>query len=210
MKNAGILFLLSSLVVGFTLHARVITIKLSFAQSDSLPGNILVINSFDVMSAKVRKNKKALFIELADSLKQILYASTPAPNGKMIVIPDLIKDTSEKTIHSLMVQNNAAKAIVIKELNAFFNQTRVDVVKEADGKDRTAYYDICSAITYRLYDMDVKFKDSKIVTCEFFTTRDVVSGLFAAGPDIVGKKKHAFEIVKKNGLDYLAKEMPWK
>ena len=210
MKKTGIIFLLSLMVSDLTLNAKENTIKQSFSQSDSLPGNILVINSFDPMSEKMRKNKKALFIELTDSLKQILYESSPPPNGKMIVIADLIKDSSESNIHSLMVQNNAAKAIVIKELNAFFNQTRVDVVKEASGKDRTAYYDICSAITYRLYDMEAKFKDSKIVTCEFFTTRDVVSGLFAAGPDIVGKKKHAFEIVRKNALEYLAKEMPWK
>ena len=210
MKNTGIVFLLSSLVFAFSPHGREYTIKLSNAQSDSLPGNILVINSFDVMSAKVRKNKKALFIQLTDSLKQILYESSPVPNVKMIVIPDLIKDTSESNIHSLMVQNNASKAIVIKNLDAFFNQTGVEVTREADGKNRTASFDICSVITYRLYQIGGIDNDSEISTCEFFTTRSVVSGFFAAGPDIVGKKQHALKIVRKNGLEYLAKEMPWK
>jgi|SRR5688572_4129401 len=210
MKNTGIVFLLSSLVFAFSPHGREYTIKLSNAQSDSLPGNILVINSFDVMSAKVRKNKKALFIQLTDSLKQILYESSPVPNVKMIVIPDLIKDTSESNIHSLMVQNNASKAIVIKNLDAFFNQTGVEVTREADGKNRTASFDICSVITYRLYQIGGTANDSEISTCEFFTNRSVVSGFFAAGPDIVGKKQHALKIVRKNGLEYLAKEMPWK
>jgi len=206
------LFVLLMIVPALVLKAQTDSTIQYVSQADIARGNMLIINSFDVMSSKIRKNKKALFIELTDSLKQTLYEATPAPNGKMIVIPDLDKEApgSDSTIHSLMVQNNASKAIVIIELNAFFNQTHVDVVKEASGKDRTAYYDICSAITYRLYDMEANFKDSKIVSCEFFTARDVVSGLFAAGPDIVGKKKHAFNIVRKNALEYLAKEMPWK
>ena len=210
MKNTGIIFLLSSLVSAFTLHAGESTIKLSIAQPDSLPGNILVINSFDVMSAKVRKNKKELFMQLADSLKQILYEASPAPNGKMIAISDLIKDTSEGNIHSLMIQNNASKAIVIKSLDAFFNQTGVEVTRDADGKNRTASFDLCAVVSYRLYAIEGLPNDAVISTCEFFTKRNVMSGLLAAGPDIVGKKKHAFEIVRKNGLAYLAKEMPWK
>lgn len=149
-------------------------------------------------------------MQLADSLKQILYEASPAPNGKMIAIPDLIKDTSESNIHSLMIQNNASKAIVIKSLDAFFNQTGVEVTREADGKNRTASFDICSFVTYRLYNIGEIAIDSEISTCEFFTKRNVVSGLLAAGPDIVGKKQHAFKIVRKNGLEYLAKEKPWK
>ncbi len=210
MKKTGIIFSLSSLVICFTLHAGEHSIKLSFAQPDSLPGNILVINSFDVLSAKVRKNKKELFIALADSLKQTLYEASPAPNGKMIAIPDLIKDTSESAIHSLMVQNNAAKAIVIKTLNVYFDQTGVEVTREPSGKSRVASFDICSFVTYRLYNIEDTAIDSGIGTREFFTRRNVMSGLLAAGPDIVGKKKHAFEAIRKNGLEYLAKEIPWK
>ena len=179
---------------------------------DTPAGNILVINSYDARSEKMRKNKKALFIELADSLKQVLYEGTPVPNGKMIIIPELIKDSLalSNIVDSLMIHNGASKAIVITYLDAYFVQTHVNVVKEADGKDRTAYYDICSVVTYRLYDTAKKFEDAQIRNCEFFTSRNVVSGLFAAGPDVVGKKKHVFEMIRKNALEYLATEKPWK
>jgi len=151
-------------------------------------------------------------MELVDSLKQILYEATPPPNGgKLIVIPELIRDTgSESIVQTLMVENNAYKAIVIKKMDAFFNQTEVEVTKDTDGKSRTAYYDICANITYCLYNMGTIGKDTEITSCEFFTKRNVVSGLFAAGPDIVGKKKDAFKIVRKNALSYLSQETFWK
>jgi len=151
-------------------------------------------------------------MELVDSLKQILYEATPAPDGgKLIVIPDLIREVdSDSILQSLMIQNNASKAIVIKKLDAFFNQTEVEVTKEADGKNRTAYFDICANITYCLYNMGIRGKDTEITSCEFFTKRNVVSGFFSAGPDIVGKKKDAFKIVRKNALSYLSQETFWK
>ena len=180
--------------------------------SDSLHGNILVINSFDVAAEKYRKNKKELFLELTDSLKQILYESTPAPGGKMIIIPALLKDTIAlgSTIDSLLLQNDASRAIVIMRIDAFFNQTGVEVEKDEHGKSREASYDLCANIKYRLYQARAIWSDSKITNCKFFTSRSVVSGLFAAGPDIVGKKKHVFKIVRENALEYLEKETPWK
>jgi len=200
------------LVWGFTLNARDNSFEPRILLSDSVPGNMLIINSYDVMSLKFRKNKKQLFMELVDSLKQILYEATPPPNGgKLVIIPELIHDAdSDSIIQSLMFQHGASKAIVIKKLDAFFNQTEVEVTKEADGKSRTAYFDICANITYCLYDMGTSCKDREITNCEFFTKRNVVSGLFSAGPDIVGKKKDAFKIVRKNALSYLSQETFWK
>ncbi len=212
MKNACIIILLSSTLFAITAQAGKNTIEPDFIQSDSVPGNILVINSYDVNSEKFRKNKKELFVELTDSLKQILFEATPAPNGKMIIISEFVKDTSalNHIVDSLMLHNSASKAIVIMKLDAFFNQTGVEVTKDSDGKSRVASYDLCATINYRLYQSGTNASDAKISTCEFFTNRSVVSGLFAAGPDIVGKKKHVFKIVRKNAEEYLATEMPWK
>ena len=210
MKIATSILLIPGLLVYFTMTAQD-GANPSLPKPDSLHGNILVINSFDVMPEKFRKNKKELFVELADSLKQILFESTPAPNGKMIIVPELVKDTAalNSAIDSLMSFNAASKAIVIMNLDAFFNQTGVEVTRDASGKSRVASYDLCAYVRYRLYHGS-KSTDSPISTCEFFTNRSVVSGLFAAGPDIVGKKKHVFRIIRKNALEYLATEMPWK
>lgn len=207
------LFVLLLMVSSLSFKAKANPIKHHISKADTIQVNMLIINSFDVMSLKVRKNKKELFRELVDSLKHILYETTPAPKGgRLIVIPELIGNAvdPDSIIHSLMLQNNAAKAIVIKNLDAFFNQTQVEVTKEADGKNRTAYYDICANITYSLYYIGTKGNDTAITSCEFFTKRNVMSGLFAAGPDIVGKKKDAFKIVRKNALAYLSQETFWK
>ena len=182
-------------------------------ESDSLDGNMLIINSYDPASLKMRNNKKELFSQLVDSLKQVLYEATPPPKGgKLIIVAELIPDTpgSDSIIQSIMVQHSASRAIVIKKINAFFNQTKVEVTKDESGKSRTAYYDICSIITYGLYQIGTQNKDREVSVCEYYTQRNVMSGLFAAGPDIVGKKKDAFKIVRKNALDYLSQETFWK
>jgi len=212
MKIALRVLLISVLVSHLTVNAQETDTNSSIPPPDSLHGNILVINSYDVMSQKYRKGKKELFLELTDSLKQTLYESTPAPNGKMIIIPALLKDTIAlgRTIDSLLIQTGASRAIVIMRLDAYFNQTGVEVEKDEHGKSRDASYDLCASINYRLYYKGAQWTQSSITNCEFFTSRPVVSGLFAAGPDIVGKKKHVFKIVRENALEYLAKEMPWK
>lgn len=65
-------------------------------EKDSLPINMLIINSFDAMSMKARKNKKELFRDLADSLKQVLSLSTPTPEGGiLIVIPEFIRNSGD-------------------------------------------------------------------------------------------------------------------
>ena len=174
------------------------------AKSDSFPKSFLIINSFDAMSMKARKNKKELFREFADSLKQYLYINLLVRNdAEIIVIPEMLADAGDSTISLLMAKHNATRAIVIKKVNAFFNQTDVEVVKEKDGKKRTASYDICAVVNYVYYSKTIKQKESETLQCEFFTTRNVMSGFLATGPDIVGKSKHVHKIIKKNAEQYL-------
>jgi len=166
---------------------------------------ILIINSFDAQSIKARNNKKLLFAEMADSLKQMLYdeMDTKIP-AERIVIPELINSQGNDSIYfDLIKKHSATKAIVIKDLNAYFNQTRVEVTRDGNHKDREASYDIVSDVDYTLYDDAKKIKEFHTQVWEFFTKRNVVSGLLAAGPDIVGKHKHAFKIVQKNAEQFL-------
>lgn len=167
---------------------------------------VLIINSFDAMSLKVRKNKKELFAQLADSLKQILYEGIQARGKfKAIVVPDLMAgiENSDSSLFSLMDINNASTAIVIKTLEVYFDQTGVEVTGVKNDKTRTASYDICAEVLYKLYRREVKPLDSKTTLCEYYTERNVVSGFFAAGPDVVGKRKDTFKIIEKNARKYL-------
>lgn len=116
---------------------------------------ILIINTFDAQATKFRKNKKQLFSELTDSLKSILAAQIRVNNlGEPIIIAGLLSPIfdSKATLDSLYKLYDATYAIVIKDLDAFFEQTRVDVDRNDDGhKSREASYDICSDVDYTLY-----------------------------------------------------------
>jgi len=173
------------------------------------PEKILIINSFDAQSLKTRNNKKHLFGELADSLKQMLYAEMnlriPA---ERIVIPGLINAHGNDSIYfDLINKHNATKAIVIKNVNAYFYQTGVEVTRGSDGKkERSASYDIVAEVEYTLYGDTSRLKEFETKVWQYFNDRSVVSGLLAAGPDIVGKHKHAFKIVRENAKEF-AKEL---
>jgi CHAT domain-containing protein/Tfp pilus assembly protein PilF len=201
VKAKAILFFLTGIISGLCSSANNSSTAGPEFKPDSLPVHILIINSFDAMSMKARKNKQELFAGLADSLKQLLYTRIePTYQSRAIILPGLLQKTAnpDSSIFSLMTANNASAAIVIKKLDVHFNQTGVDVVKVKDGKERTASYDICAVVTYSQYDREKKGTESEIRVCEFYTTRGVASGLLAAGPDVVGKSKDAFKIIAKN------------
>ena len=68
-----------------------------------------------------------------------------------------------------------------------------EVTRDGSHKDREASYDINADVDYTLYDESKKIKEFHTQVFEFFTTRNVVSGLLAAGPDVVGKRKQAMK-----------------
>jgi len=185
--------------------------------SDSLKRNatdtktanrILIINTLNAQEANYRKNKKALFRELADSLKRILATEINMSSlGEPVIIAEVMPRIfdSKALLDSLFTTYNASYAIVIKNIDAFFEQTKVEVTREDDGhKSREASYDICSDVGYALYKRNGKPYHSVTKRCDDFTTRNVMSGLLAGGPDIVGKSKHAFRAIEKNGRLYIS------
>jgi hypothetical protein len=73
MKGTNILIFLLIVICGFSSSYKSSLFAASAYKSDSLSNRIVIINAFDAMSSHIRKNKKELFSELADSLKQYLY-----------------------------------------------------------------------------------------------------------------------------------------
>ena len=167
-------------------------------EQESLSGKFLIINSFDAMSMDARKNKKELFAQLADSLKKILYSKVePTYKENLIIYPGVVPPPDDHIV-SLMKEQSASRAIVITHINIYFENTGVEVSGEKGNKERTVSFDICSVISYALYNTEEKVKQSEISLCEPYTERNSMSGLFAIGPDIVGKKKDAFKMLGKN------------
>ena len=194
------------LLLCFQGHTQESNLVIDSVSHKQISRKLLIVNSFDANSIQARKNKKALFDDLADSLKYILKLELDRTPGKeIIVIPEFINNPpgNDSIYFDLMNKYSATKAIVIKDLNVYFEQTGVAVTKESDGKKRVASYNINADVTYLLYNNTGLMRKSETKVFEFFTERSVFSGMLAGGPDIVGKSKHAFRIVQKNAEQYL-------
>ncbi len=196
-----ILLLISAVLIFF--HSYVFAVN---QKTDTSGRHIVILNAFDPSDSKSRKNKKELFTELADSLKEYLnYFLTGKNVAKTTVMPKLLKDISDNHLQDIMAQTEATMAIVIVKLNVYFDQTGVEVTKDYDGtKSRDASYDICCEVLYNIYQPGVSIVPVEEKNCEFFTKRDVASGLLAAGPDVVGKKKYTYDMVRKNAFRFVS------
>jgi hypothetical protein len=198
------LFFILLFVVKFT-AAQVVDSTIAAPATNK--NRVLIINTFDVQSSRFRKNKKELFAELADSLKSVLAIEIKSLGlVEPVIIPESVFPVfdSKKELDSILILYKASFAIIIKNLDAFFEQTSVNVTKDYDGsKSRAASYDICAAINYAFYKTGDAPYYSDTKNCEHFTTRHVMSGLLAGGPDIIGKSEHAFKITVKNAVQYI-------
>jgi hypothetical protein len=168
------------------------------------PEKILLLNNVDIVSKKYRDNKEELFIALTNEIME--WA------GKRIAEKDNIPTEvirgytplTDSTIRALLSSHHASHAIIIRSFDVFFYQTNVEVEKDQSGsKSRTAYYDIESDITYEFYNTAAMLKGMTIHRRRFHSSRSVLSGLLAAGPNIVAKRDDALTMAIDNFRDYL-------
>ncbi|RYG40329.1 MAG: hypothetical protein EOO01_27570 [Chitinophagaceae bacterium] len=194
----------------FSIHAGNYTNTIS---SNILPDTILVINSFDAMAIEARDSKKDLFRELTENLsgylsEAIVSQTTYTP----LIIPGILNKTylADSLVFSLMKQHHTRKAILIRSLDTYFLETGSKEETDDDGKPRIiTSYNLCVKNAYSLFSSDDLLKESVIDYCEFFNTRSV-KGRFGIrfGPDIVGKRKHTYELVAKNASNYIQSIQP--
>lgn len=184
--------------------------------SDTVSGRILIIAALDgiitrqenATYSKEKSNKqKELFQMLADSLQQTLSIKLKDKfNREAEVLQTTISpaEYTDSLIQVLMKTKSASAAIVIREINIYFPQTGVEVERSSSGsKIRTASYDICSFVRYNFFRLAKNSRKSEITKCEFHSERGVISGLLAAGPNVVKKKKDAFKQIPENIDRYL-------
>ena len=196
-------------LICFTLcsHADVVVVTNALRQ-DSIPAQILIINSFDASAIKARKDKRELFAQLADSLQQILYQKIDPPfNAEPEIYPDILRDNGDldSAVRNLMHGKAAPIAIVIRQLDVSFNKTDVETTgNNKEGKSTEVSYDICAEVTYALYAEGKENTTLPVKICEPFTTRPSFSGFITFGPDIVGKRKYAFKIIATNATNFLS------
>ena len=174
------------------------------------PQKILLLNHFNVSAQKYRDNKEELFREMIDSLlqetAQRIQKSTGIP---AVVLKGFTTIASEDTVLPLLQQYGATHAIAVTDFVIEFVQTRVDVTKESSGsKTRVAYYDIRSATGYSLYSNKGRLRTDEVVRQQFHSSRNVTSGLLAAGPNVVVQQRDAYNILLDNVHEYLNRFFP--
>jgi len=164
---------------------------------DTLAKKVILVNTYYPYDNKYRQKKAEVFeratIELQEDIaKELRHRYTV----ETVIIPGLLKNTrSDSSLLALMASHQATKAIVLFDFNAWFEQTKVEVEGTKGSKTRTAFYDICAKADYIIYDTNGVIAEVSPFHRHFFTDREVMSGLLAAGPDIVGKKKHVYHIM---------------
>lgn len=175
-------------------------------RTDTSSSRILIINAFDASKMKARDNKKELFAELADSLKQYLAKEINGYSGfKAVVSEQLVTNITDISLDSVLQKYDCTSAIKINSLNVYFEQTDVEVTKISKGsKSRNASYDLCAVVQYHYYKTQEPIVPLEKMNCRFFANRNVASGLLAAGPDVVGKRKYTFTAIEENAVLFVS------
>jgi hypothetical protein len=201
MVRPGSIILFILLCISVEIHAQ------EAVPPDSA-GIVLVVNACDPGAFHARKKKESLFVEIADSLKNYIADQLQTRYGFTARIIDLpIPDNGNRSTvtDSLIRTYQAGYLVLFDTLDVYFQQTHVDVSGTKGNKERVAYYDICADIHYCLFAPGKLLQADLNKTRDFFTSRKVISGLLAAGPDIVGKKKDAFRMADNNAHGFLWK-----
>jgi hypothetical protein len=177
---------------------------------DPSPRRVLVLSTVDLEERGYRSSKEELFAELIDSVKveisHLLKDHDQIPCE--VLFGSTLVDSAGATVFAQMKQYEASHAIVISFYNVHFLQTEVQVTEDKNGKDKEAYYDIESIVRYQLYNDQVMAMEMPMTTSRYHSHRSVISGLLAAGPNVVKNRDDALSISRENAMKYLMQFFP--
>ena len=171
------------------------------------PQKIILLSVYNIAAKKYRDNKEELFQQLIDTMMR--WAATKIHDNAGIETEVIkgytaVTGNEDSTIYTLIAAHKATHAISLTSFDVFFEQTHVDVTKESNGnKSREAYYDIVSDISYSLYDKASLIKRRDLHQQRYHSSRNVVSGLLAAGPNVVSKREDAYRMTMQIWQEYL-------
>lgn len=170
------------------------------------PQKLLLLNTYNVAAKNYRDNKKELFVRLIDS---IMVSSVTEIQDRENINVTFIRGLSELTqkagssVFSIMTLHNATHCIVIDSFDVRFQQTDVNVTKSGTSKSREAFYDIISEIGFSFFNEQGLYKHLLMKEQRYHSSRNVISGLLAAGPNIVAQRKDAYGVTFENTIKYL-------
>lgn len=213
MKSSWFLLLIIILVAaGCTVSNNTRTINYLVSTKPVYPVNptpqkIILLNAFDIKARSYRENKEELFIALTNEMMDTAAKRINLKTGIITeAIPGFtdIKGNSDSIMHQLLIKKQSTHAIVITFYDIYFDQTGVNVSRDYDGtKKREAFYDIIARVTYTMYNNDSMYKYIDMNRSRFHSSRNVMSGLLAAGPNVVVQKKDARDMSMDNIQQYI-------
>lgn len=168
------------------------------------PELLLMVNIYNVPGEHFRDSKQELFVDLIDStlleLSKRVSERTPIPTE---MVYGLTKMNMPGQLRSMLREHHASHAIAITCFDVSFRQTDVVTTEDEYSKSKEAFYDIVAEINYTLYDTTGPVKDMQIAASQYHSSRSVISGLLAAGPNIVNNKESALGVMRDNVELYL-------
>lgn len=175
-----------------------------------IPEKVVIANAFDIKSKPFRDSKEEEFKLLIEGamthaeqqIKEHSRADAEAMKN------DVVPVTGSDSVRAVIRSAGATHGMFITFFNAFFEQTQVEVTKTDEGKSREAFYDIVVEMKYSLRDMEGLSFDTLISVRKFHSSRSVLSGLLAAGPNIVSNRDDALNGVFFNVDQYLKNFFP--
>lgn len=190
-RLAGMVFLSPILAQGWlgapALHENV---GIGNASPDT---SIIVVSNFHPMKLDVRKSKRLLYAELTDSLKTMLKEELTWKGWEVTVAAD-------HSDASGFLRETEAIVLVVDTLDVRFEESGESESQDSEGRTRyITKYDLCTEVKYRLLGPEGAASDTTILDCHYFTSRSTTASFrIQFGPDVVGKKEHSFEAVRKN------------
>ena len=174
----------------------------SFSQSNK---RILILSNYNVNAESIRKNKKEFFTELNNTLLNSLFSWCTNKQFEPVLLSGYtsLDSGSINLLQSIIQHNNCTNAIVVNKFDVYFSIDNVDVTKNANGKSKEAHYNIYSMVNYSFFDTANLIKTDNVISYTSHSSRAVISGLFATGPNIMNNKDDARNIIEANVEQYM-------
>jgi hypothetical protein len=170
---------------------------------------VLVINTYNTTAENLRKNKEELYAVIMDRLLvEMSNEICTRPGFETVVISGITNTGSSRlehdsTIMNMMDHSRATHAIALTYFDVYFHQTDVEVTNSGDSKQREAFYDIIATINYSFYDEKGNSMEIEKQLSRFHSSRYVISGFFALGPNVVKNSKDVYALAYDNMVEYL-------
>jgi hypothetical protein len=180
-----------------------------------VPERVLLINAADIAGQKYRDGKEELFNQILDKTLLDMAREIKQRSNVESVVRQGFLDTGKTALHrdsviqQLMAEAAVSDAVVIQSFDTYFYKHDVEVVENPDGsKSREMKFDLESEIRYLWFAKSGLQHDDNIHVSRYHSSRSVVSGVLAAGPNIVTQQSDAYGITEENLIKYLNRYLP--